>query len=78
MNEMITKIAESMTTKMRIINSEIKDGRYTNNLRKFPIYSEFVGMTQLLKTMDIDFEIEYDETVTDMIAIVIMGKRFEV
>ena len=78
MNEMITKIAERMITKMRIINSEKKDGRYAANLRKFPIYSEFVGMTQLLKTMDIDFEIEYDETVTDMTAIVIMGKRFEV
>lgn len=78
MNEMITKIAERMITKMRIINTEVKDGRYANNMRKFPIYSEFIGMTQLLKTMDIDFEIEYDETVTDMTAIVIMGKRFEV
>lgn len=78
MNEMITKIAERMITKMRIINSEKKDGRYAENFRKFPIYSEFVGMTQLLKTMDIDFEIEYDESVTYMTAIVIMGKRFEV
>lgn len=78
MNEMITKIAERMITKMRIINSEKKGGRYAKNFRKFPIYSEFVGMTQLLKTMDIDFEIKYDESVTFMTAIVIMGKRFEV
>lgn len=78
MKEMINNIGESMVTKMRIINSEKRDGRYANNFRKFPIYSEWVGMTQLLKAMEMDFEIDYDETVTYMTAITIMGIRFDV
>lgn len=78
MKEMIKNIGERMVKKMRIVNREIEDGRYTHNLRKCPFYSEFIGMTQLLKTMEIDFEIDYDETVTYMTAITIMGTRFEV
>lgn len=78
MKEMIKNIGDRMTTKMRIINSVVRDGQYKNNIRKCPIYSEWVGMTQLLKTMEIDFEIEYDETVTYMTAITIMGQRFDV
>lgn len=78
MNEMITRIGERMITKMRIINAVVRDGQYQANMRKCPFYSEFVGMTQLLKAMDIDYDIEYDESVTYMIALVIMGKRFEV
>ena len=77
MKEMINNIGERMVTKMRIINAEKRDGEYSDNFRKFPIYSEFVGMTQLLKAMEIDFEIDFDETVTYMTAITIMGTRFD-
>lgn len=78
MKEMIKNIGERMTVKMRIINSVVREGQYQNNIRKCPIYSEWVGMTQLLKAMEMDFEIDYDETVKYMTAITIMGQRFEV
>ena len=78
MKEMINNIGERMVTKMRIINMAKRDGEYSSNFRKFPIYSEWVGMTQLLKAMEIDFEIDFDEAVTYMTAITIMGTRFEV
>lgn len=78
MKEMINNIGDRMVTKMRIINHERRDGGYSDNFRKFPIYSEWVGMTQLLKAMEMDYYIDYDETVTYMTAITIMGTRFEV
>lgn len=78
MTEIIKKLGECMVIKMRLINRAKRSGEYANNFRQFPIYSEWVGMTQTLKTMGFEFEIDYDETVTDMTAITIMGMRFEV
>ena len=79
MREMIKKIGESMVIKMRVVNMVKKNNDYFNsNIRTNPFYSEFVGMTQLLITMEIDFEIEWNEDVTQMTAITIMGTRFEV
>ena len=68
-----------MVIKMRVVNMVKKNNDYFNsNIRTNPFYSEFVGMTQLLITMEIDFEIEWNEDVTQMTAITIMGTRFEV
>jgi hypothetical protein len=79
MNEMIKNVGENAVIKMRIINRVRKDGEYADNLRKCPIYSEFYGMTQTLKCMDIDFEIDWNpQNLDEMTAITIMGKRFEV
>lgn len=79
MNEMIKNFAETAITKMRIINRVRKSGEYADNLRKCPVYSEFYGMIQALKCMDIDFDIEWNENDLDeMTAFAIMGKRFEV
>ena len=68
-----------MVIKMRVVNMVKENNDYFNsNIRTNPFYSEFVGMTQLLITMEIDFEIEWNEDVTQMTAITIMGTRFEV
>lgn len=78
MKEMIKNIGETAVVKMRIINRVRKDGEYADNLRKCPTYSEFYGMLQTLKCMDVEFEIEWNaENLDEMTAIVIMGKRFE-
>lgn len=79
MKEMIKNIGETAVIKMRIINRVKKDGEYTDNIRKCPTYSEFYGMIQTLKCMDIDFDIEWNKNDLDeMTAITIMGLKFEV
>ena len=78
MNELINKIGERITAKMRVVNIGKLNGYYKENFREYPSYSEFVGMTQMLRAMDIDFEVEWDENDNQMTAITVMGKRFEV
>lgn len=76
--EKINDIGEHLVTKMRIVNIYKESGEYADNFRKCPFYSEFVGMTQMLKTLGIEFEIDYDLMVSKMAAVTVMGKRFEV
>lgn len=78
--EIIKNVADSMVILMKTINRKEREGRgeYKDSFRKFPFYSEFIGMTHMLKIMGIDFEIDFDETVTYMTAITISGERFEV
>ena len=79
MKEMIKNVGETAVIKMRLINSVRKSGEYANNIRKYPIYSEFYGMIQTLKCMDIEYDIEWNaEDLDEMTAIVILGQRFEV
>ena len=81
MTHMIDNIGDRMTTKARLVNDFMKSwilGNEEGNLRRNPFYSEFMGMCQLLKAMEIDFEFEYDMDVTTIQTIIIMGKRFEV
>ena len=79
MKELINNIGTTAVTKMRLINSVRKNGEYADNIRKYPIYSEFYGMIQTLKCMDIEYDIEWNNSNLDeMAAIVIMGNRFEV
>lgn len=63
MNELINKIGERITAKMRVVNIGKLNGYYKENFREYPAYSEFVGMTQMLRAMDIDFEIERIKTI---------------
>ena len=81
MTTMINNIGERMVVKARVVNQFMKDwleGKEEGNLRRNPFYSEFRGMTEMLKAMEIEFDIEYDEDVVSMTAITIMGKKFEV
>lgn len=80
MAEMIRNIGSVLVIKMRVVNMVKRNNEYTfdNNIRTNPYYSEFAGMTQLLKAMDIEYEIDWNEDVTQMTAITIMGIRFEV
>lgn len=77
-NEMVKKIGELFVIKMRVVNLAKREGNYKDNFRECPFYSEFVGMTLMLKTMDIGFDIDWNEDSTQMTAITIKGKRFEV
>lgn len=76
--EMINNIGDRLVAKMRVVNLYKKKGEYAGNFRKCPFYSEFVGMTQMLKTLGIDFDIDWDANVTQMTAVTVMGKRFDV
>ena len=76
--EMINNIGDRLTTKMRVVNLYKESGEFADNFRKCPFYSEFVGMTQMLKTLGIEFEIDWDVNVSKMTAVTVMGKRFEV
>lgn len=81
MNEMINNIGNRMVVKARLVNDFMEswlEGKEEGNMRRNPFYSEFQGMCQLIKAMEMDFDIEYDEKVVKMTAIVIMGKKFEV
>ena len=76
--EMINNIGDRLVTKMRVVNLYKESGEFADNIRKCPFYSEFVGMTQMLKTLGIEFEIDWDVSVSNMTAVTVMGKRFEV
>lgn len=80
MTEMINRIGERLVTKMTVVNLARENKEYwDDNIRTNPHYSEFHGMLQLLKTMDFEFEIDWNpENIYEMTAITIMGKRFEV
>lgn len=80
MKEMIRKIGETCVIKMRVVNMALRNRDYIfdNNIRTNPFYSEFSGMMQMLKTMDFEFDVEWDEEVKQMTAITIMNQRFEV
>ena len=81
MSAMINNIGNRMVTTARLVNDFMAswlEGKEEGNLRRNPFYSEFHGMCQLIKAMDMDLDIEYDAEVVKMTAIVIMGQRFAV
>lgn len=81
MTTMINNIGDRMVTKARVVNDFLESwmaGKEEGNMRRNPFYSEFQGMCQMLKAMEIDFDIEYDSNVVKMTAITIMGKTFAV
>lgn len=78
MNEMINKIGERLVNKGKLVNRYLQSCEADENKRKNPFYSEFQGMLQLLKAMDMDYEIEWDAEVKLMTAITVMGKQFEI
>lgn len=83
MGEMINNIGNRMVTKARLVNRLLKDqynGEWKGSLRSNCFYSEFAGMRQMLDTMNIEYDIEYelDMPYLKMVALVIMGKRFEI
>lgn len=81
MKEMINNIGNRMVTKARLVNNVLESwesGEISGNLRSNPFYSEFQGMCQLLKAMDMEYDIQYESDAVRMTAIVIMGKTFAV
>jgi hypothetical protein len=75
----IREIGEVMANKGAIINRYRKENPETNNIRKFPFYSEFYGMIQMLKIMGVEYDIEWDSTDLDrMTAIIISGEKFDI
>ena len=81
MTEMINNIGNRMVTKARLVNKVLEEWEtkgLDTPLRNNPFYSEFQGMCQLLKAMEMEYNIHYDNDVIRMTAIVIMGKFFQV
>lgn len=81
MTEMINNIGKRMVTKARLVNMVLGswyEDKVGGNLRNNPYYSEFQGMCQLLKAMEMEYDIQYDNDTVHMTAIVIMGQTFEV
>lgn len=79
MTEMINNIGNRMVTKARLVNKVLEDWENgeCKNLRSNPFYSEFQGMCQLLKAMDMEYDIQYNDNLR-IAAIVITGKAFNV
>ena len=78
MQEMINRIGERMVIKARVVNIMLSEGAYKHNVRECPFYSEFYGMIEILKTLDLPLDIEYDADVVNMTALTINGTRFEI
>ena len=76
--EMIQEIGSVMANKMAIVNMNKNNEEWKGNLRKFPIFSELIGMEMTLKIMDVNYEYEFNEDVSEATALVIEGIRFEI
>lgn len=70
MTKMIENLGNRMITLMRVVNIY---GLSNNKLAH-----ELNGMTMALNAMEIEFEFDYNDDVTEYTAITIMGKRFEI
>lgn len=71
MNTMINNLGERMIILMRVVNLY-----GISNPNK--LSNELHGMTMALQAMEIGFEFEYNNEVTEYAAVTIMGIRFEV
>ena len=70
MTKTIENLGNRMITLMRVVNIY---GLSNNRLAH-----ELNGMTMALNAMEIEFEFDYNDDVTEYTAITIMGKRFEI
>ena len=83
MKEMIKNIGNTIIVCMRVCN--ISMGKWSEDERRFtesrPLNKfdwELSGMLRALKHMGIEFEIDYNDRVTQYTGIEIMGIKFEV
>lgn len=76
-NTKLYEILETMANKASIANIVKAEGQY-KNMRECPIYSELHGMEQMLKIMGIEFEYEFNDDVTKMMAIKARGMRVNI
>lgn len=83
MNEMIKNIGNAIVVRMRVCNISMREWyegekRFTESrpLNRFDF--ELSGMLQALKHMGIEYEVDYNEDVTQYTSVTIMGTRFEV
>lgn len=77
---MIEKIGNAMAQKLSAVNMAKRAGIYKDNFRECPSYSEFEGMAQLLKNLEIDCSYDYvtDSNCTQITAITVEGQRFKI
>jgi len=67
---MINKLGERMVILMRVVNMYgLSGNRLADELR---------GVIMTLQVLEIEFEFEYNEAVTEYTAVILEGKRFEV
>lgn len=71
--ETLNEILTVMAIKARLANIYEEEGKYSNNKRQCPFYSELVGMEEVLKIMGIEFEYEFNKEVTEITAIKAKG-----
>lgn len=70
------EIAKRLAIKTALANTFAD--QYPNNCRENPFYSEREGIEEMLKMLGIEFEYEWDETVTNITAVTVMGERVEI
>lgn len=83
MKEMIKNIGNAIIVRMRVCN--ISMGEWYEDERRFtesrPLNKfdwELSGMLQALKHMGIEYEVNYNDDVTQYTGVTVMGIRFEV
>lgn len=75
MTEMMKNFAERLALKTRLFE-QFKDN-YPDNWRECPFFSERRGIEEALQLMGIDYEYEFNEEVTAITAVTVMGQRVE-
>lgn len=74
MKETFQKMADRMATKIAVAKIYAKN---YEKKRECPAYSEWKGMEQALKAMEIDFEYDFNDDI-EIVAVTVMGQRAEV
>lgn len=69
-NEMINNLGERMVTLMRVVNIEGLSGN--------KLAYELNGMVMALKAMNIDYDFDFNNEVTQYTAVIINNIRFDV
>lgn len=79
MKENVRLIGKAMAVKARLINRHRNEMKETDSIRAYPTYSEFYGMQQAVRLLEIPFEIEWcADNVYKMAAIILDGERYEI
>ena len=83
MGEMMNNIAKRMITKIQVVNLYTKDWaqderRFTESRKRNKFDFELSGMFQTLEAAGISYDVEYNDDVSEITAIIIMGTRYSV
>lgn len=75
--EKIMELGTVIANKICLTQVYKREGKYSENLRELPFYSEWKGIEQTLKILGINFEYEYNSDVTEITAVILEGARFD-